>query len=102
MAECPTGAATNQGGASAPNGEGPRHGNNLRTGVPVAAAWETSASSGIAMAIGPLVRAPTAIAAQAATGRSSANQTIAAVVHSVSVLSKMAVRAYASGSTMVA
>ena len=59
----------------------------------MAAAWETSASSGIAMAIGPLVRAPTAIAAQAATGRSSANQTIAAVVHSVSVLSKMAVRA---------
>src|SRR2546427_2713793 len=56
----------------APNSASPRLGNNLRTGVPVAAAWETSASSGIAMAIGPLVRAPTAIAAQAATGRSSA------------------------------
>src|SRR2546430_2018783 len=94
--------ATTHGGATAPNSATPRHGNNLRTDVPVAAAWETSASSGIAMAIGPLVRAPTAIAAQAPTGRSSANQTIAAVVHSVSVLSKMAVRAYASGSTIVA
>src|SRR5256885_15989708 len=96
------GRAKTQGRTTAPNGAAPRHGNNLRTGAPVAAAWETSVSSGIAMAIGPLVRAPTANAAQAATGRSSANQTIAAVVHSVSVLSKMAVRADASGSTIVA
>jgi len=83
----------NQGRAIAPNSARPRRENSLRTGVPVASACEPSASNGIATAIGPLVRAPTAIAAQAATGRSSANQTIAAVVHNVSVLSNIAVRA---------
>ena len=48
---------------------------------------------GIAMATGPLVSVPTPIAAQASTGRSSTNARIAAVVHRLSVLSKIAARA---------
>ena len=42
------------------------------------------------------------MAAHAGVGRSAKNQRIAAVVHRVSVLSKIAVRAYTRGSTIVA
>src|SRR5882672_3939856 len=47
------------------------------------------------IATGPLVNAPSAIAAHARIGRSSQNARMAAVVQKASVLSKMVARAYA-------
>src|SRR2546423_2409665 len=63
-----------------------RQENSRRTGAPVASAYGTITSSGSAIASGPFVSAPTAIAAQARTRRSSNSHRMAAVVQSVSML----------------
>ena len=94
--------AMNHGRAISANTPRARHENSRRTGSPVASACGIITSSGSAIASGPFVSAPTAIAAQAGTGRSSKSHRMAAVVQSVSVLSKIAVRAYTSGSRVVA
>src|SRR5205085_12039137 len=65
-------------------------------------AYGMSAASGIRIATGPLVIAPNPIAAHARTGRSSQNARMAIVVQNDSVLSMIAVRAYASTSGIVA
>ena len=87
--------ATNQGRATAAKASIPRQSKRRRSEPfpPVSSVHGRIVASGTSRATGPLVRAPTPIATQASTGRSSKKQRIAAVVHKDRVESKIAARA---------